>query len=48
MQATLTQKIKKAQECHDEAEIRDLNKRKIKLILQEKSLHNNIGSLLNL
>jgi len=48
MQASLTQRIKKAQESRDEVEIRDLHKRKIELILQEKNLNNNIGSLLTL
>jgi len=48
MQASLTRKIKEAQESRDEGEIRDLHKRKIELILQEKNLNSNIGSLLTL
>ena len=48
MQANLTKKIKKAQKNRDEAEVRDLHKQKIQLILQEKDLNNNILSLLNL
>jgi DNA primase len=48
MQANLTQRIKKAQESRDEVEIRDLHKRKIELILQEKNLNSNIGSLVTL
>lgn len=48
MQLSLTQKIKKAQEGHDEVEIRDLHRKKIQLLLQEKNLPNTISSLLNL
>jgi hypothetical protein len=48
MQASLTQRIKKAQESRDVVEIRGLHKRKMELILQEKNLNNDIGSLLTL
>jgi len=48
MQASLTRRIKKAEESRNETEIRDLHKRKIELILQEKDLTSNIGSLLPL
>jgi len=48
MKTQLTIKIKKAQDSRDEAEIRDLNEQKIKLILQEKNLPTTIGALLNL
>jgi len=48
LQVHLTQKIREAQEGRDEAEIRELHRRKIQLILQERNLNNKVETLLNL